>query len=103
MNAVIRQYPTYLSGSRQSPILVATKPYSALKKPPSCLAAAAAELSPTSYLGPSARPNPIRGGRLTSGLSSLCSDGNEVGAYWHGVVQICPGGGKSMRLVVSSE
>ncbi|GJU11350.1 hypothetical protein Tco_1133746 [Tanacetum coccineum] len=39
-------------------------------------------LSPnSSYPGPSARPNPIRGGRLTSGLSDGSNNGgNEVGA-----------------------
>ncbi|GKD04516.1 hypothetical protein Tco_1179490, partial [Tanacetum coccineum] len=64
---------------------MATKLLFALR-PPAGLAAAAAELSPTSYLGPRAIPNLFRGGRLTSGLSSLRlakgsnNGGNEVGA-----------------------
>nr|GFD59648.1 hypothetical protein [Tanacetum cinerariifolium] len=49
-------------------------------------AAAADELSPTSYLGPRAISNLLRGGKVTSGLSSLrladgsCDDGGEVEA-----------------------
>nr|GFD58313.1 hypothetical protein [Tanacetum cinerariifolium] len=50
------------------------------------LAAAADELSPTSYLGPRAIFNLFRGGKVTSGLSSLrlaegsCDDSGEVEA-----------------------
>nr|GFD48823.1 hypothetical protein [Tanacetum cinerariifolium] len=40
-------------------------------KPPTGLVAAADELSPTSYLGPKAISNLFRGGKVTSGLSSL--------------------------------
>nr|GFD49057.1 hypothetical protein [Tanacetum cinerariifolium] len=40
-------------------------------KPPAGLAAAADELSPTSYLGPRVIYNLFRGGKVTSGLSSL--------------------------------
>ncbi|GJW92513.1 hypothetical protein Tco_0170066 [Tanacetum coccineum] len=56
--------------------------------------AAAAELSPTSYLGPRAIPNPIRGGRLTSGLTlndcQWCND-----RWWEGMkvgADVGPGG-----------
>nr|GFD50943.1 hypothetical protein [Tanacetum cinerariifolium] len=50
------------------------------------LAAAAYDLSPTSYLGPRAIPSFFRGGKVTSGLSSLrlaegsCNGGDEVEA-----------------------
>ncbi|GJT85134.1 hypothetical protein Tco_1066851 [Tanacetum coccineum] len=60
---------------------MATKLLFALR-PPAGLAAAAAELSPTLYLGPRAITYSLfRGGRLTSGLSSLClaEDGNNRG------------------------
>nr|GFD63609.1 hypothetical protein [Tanacetum cinerariifolium] len=40
-------------------------------KPPAGLAAAVDELSPTSYLGPKAISSLFRGGKVTSGLSSL--------------------------------
>ncbi|GKE26971.1 hypothetical protein Tco_1442355 [Tanacetum coccineum] len=54
-------------------------------KPLVGLAAAADELSPTSYLGPKAKHNLFRGGKQTSGLSAPWSvegsskDGDEVG------------------------
>ncbi|GKA10678.1 hypothetical protein Tco_0690111 [Tanacetum coccineum] len=56
-----------------------------MSRPPAGLAAAADELSPTSYLGPRAIPNLFRGGKVTSGLSSLrlvegsSNGGDEVG------------------------
>ncbi|GJR86685.1 hypothetical protein Tco_0210696 [Tanacetum coccineum] len=40
-------------------------------RPPAGLAAAADELSPTSYLGPRAIPNLFRGGKVTSGVGIL--------------------------------
>ncbi|GJU19732.1 hypothetical protein Tco_1153074 [Tanacetum coccineum] len=64
--------------------IVATKPQSALR-PPAGLAAAADELSHTSYPGTRAIPNLFRGGKVTSGLSSprlaegSSSGGDEVG------------------------
>nr|GFD51426.1 hypothetical protein [Tanacetum cinerariifolium] len=55
-------------------------------RPPAGLAAAADELSPTSYPGPRAIPSFFQGGKVTSGLSSMrleeggCNGGDEVEA-----------------------
>nr|GFC93976.1 hypothetical protein [Tanacetum cinerariifolium] len=50
---------------------------------PSGLAAAADELSPTSYLGPREISNLFRGGKVTSGLSSLrLAEGSYNGGEW---------------------
>ncbi|GJZ86245.1 hypothetical protein Tco_0657855 [Tanacetum coccineum] len=62
--------------------LCPNKAVNLLYRPPAGLAAAAAELSPTSYLGPRAIPNLFRGGRLTSENGKVAAKDSALIESW---------------------